>query len=171
MDSLIRKAQKHDKDAYTALMQANMKSMYKIAKAILKNDDDAADAMQETALTCWEKMDTLKKAEYFRTWMTRILINHCMAIYRQRQRFAASEWFPEEPVFDPAYENAEWEAFLNCLEEKYRVVIVLYYAEGFRVKEIAGMLGISESAVKGRLAAARGKVERLYGAERSRISI
>ena len=86
MDFLVRKAKKHDKEACKTIMLQNGPDLYKVAKAILKNDDDVSDAMQETALTCWEKIDTLKKDKYFKTWLTRILINHCNAICRRRKR-------------------------------------------------------------------------------------
>ncbi|MCA5962792.1 hypothetical protein LC724_23800 [Blautia sp. RD014234] len=70
---LIKRAKKHDKAAFQKLMEQQGPALYKAAKAILKNDEDVADAMQDTALTCWEKIDTLKKDEYFATWLTRIL--------------------------------------------------------------------------------------------------
>lgn len=69
--------------------------MYKVAKAILKNDDDVADAMQETILTCWEKIDSLKKEDYFKTWMIRILINQCNSIYRKRKKLVLDERIPK----------------------------------------------------------------------------
>ena len=84
MDILVRQAKKHDKDAFSQLMKLHTPSMYKIAKAILKNDEDTADAIQETALTCWEKIGTLKKDKYFKTWLIRILINHCNQIFGRR---------------------------------------------------------------------------------------
>ena len=80
MRLLIKKAKQQDKAAFLQLMEQQEKDLYRIAKAILKNDEDVADAMQETAQTCWEKIGTLKKEEYFKTWLTRILINHCNAI-------------------------------------------------------------------------------------------
>ncbi|MCC8103945.1 MAG: hypothetical protein LIP11_17430 [Clostridiales bacterium] len=61
MKLLVRKARKGDKTAFQQLMEEQGISLYKIAKAILKNDDDAADAMQETALGCWERLGTLKR--------------------------------------------------------------------------------------------------------------
>ena len=125
MNLLIRKARKHDKEAFQQLMEQEGKSMYKIALAILKNDDDAADAMQETALTCWEKIDTLRKDRYFKTWLTRILINNCNAIYRQRAKMAAEEKVEEPWSHEPGYANVEWEYFLECLDEKYRTIIIL----------------------------------------------
>lgn len=72
---LIKKARQHDSAAFSQLMQQHGQSMYKVARAILKNDEDVADAMQETALSCWEKIGTLKKEQYFKTWLIRILIN------------------------------------------------------------------------------------------------
>ena len=67
MEQLVRKAKNHNKEAFEDLMQAQAQSMYKVAKAILKNDEDVLDAMQETALTCWEKIGTLKQERYFKT--------------------------------------------------------------------------------------------------------
>lgn len=77
MDNLITKAKMRDADAFTSLMQSQMQNMYKTARAILDNDEDAADAISETILNCWEKIGQLKQDHYFRTWLTRILINNC----------------------------------------------------------------------------------------------
>lgn len=162
MEILVKKAKKHDKEAFQRLMEQHGPSLYKTAKAILKNDDDVADAMQETALTCWEKIDTLKSEKYFKTWLMRILINHCNAIYRLRLKTVSEEIAPEVWSQDENYSNVEWEDFLNGLDEKYRIVIVLYYVEGFKTKEIAEILQISESTVRGRMVTAREKLEAQY---------
>ena len=159
---LIQKAKRHDREAFTELMRSNGESMYKVAKAILKNDEDVADAMQETALTCWEKIETLKRDDYFKTWLIRILINKCNAIYRQKKKLISNENLPETVVTEDEYTNVEWLELLKCLEEKYRTIIILYYVEGFKVKEIAQILEVSESAVKGRMVTARKKMESFY---------
>ena len=78
----VKKAQRHDKDAFTELMQLYMKDMYRTAIAILMNEEDAADALQDTILTCWEKLYTLRKPEFFKTWMRR------MQRMRSRIRFS-----------------------------------------------------------------------------------
>ena len=155
MNLLIRKARKHDKYAFQKLMTEHMESMYKVAKSILKNDDDVADAMQETALTCWEKIDTLREDKYFKTWLMRILINHCYAIYNQRKEMVSEDILLEWGFEDDGYVSAEWKEFLNCLDEKYRVVIILYYVEGFKTREIAELLQINESTIRSRLVSAR----------------
>lgn len=166
MNLLIRNARKHDKAAFQQLMEQEGKSMYKVAKAILKNDEDVADVMQETVLTCWEKIDTLKKDHYFRTWLIRILINHCNAIYRQRTRMIPEETIQETWFQETGYADVEWKSFLNGLEEKYRTVIMLYYVEGFKTREIAQILDMNENTVRGRLATARKKLEASYNNSR-----
>ena len=95
MSLLISKAKKHDKIAFQQLIEQHEKAMYQMAKSILKNDDDVADAMQETIMTCWEKIDTLKKDRYFKTWLIRILINNCNAIFKQRMRSIEEDGIPE----------------------------------------------------------------------------
>ena len=167
MEQLVRRAKKHNKEAFEDLMQGQAQNMYKIAKAILKNDEDVLDAMQETALTCWEKIGTLKQDRYFKTWMTKILINHCNEICRQRKRTVSGEEFMERGMQEESFINVEWEDFLNCLDQKHRTVVMLYYVQGFKTREVAEMLKVNESTIRSRLAAARDKMERMY--ERDRI--
>lgn len=57
INNLIRNAQRKDADAFTELMQSQMQAMYKTARAMLKEDEDAADAISETILICWEKIE------------------------------------------------------------------------------------------------------------------
>ncbi len=162
MNLLVRKAKKGDKAAFTQLMEEQGPSLYKIAKAILKNDDDVADAMQETALSCWEKLGTLKNDSLFKTWLTRILINHCNSIYRARGQLLSEEQWQEADSLENGYEHAEWAEFLNVLDEKYRIVVMLFYVEGFKTKEIAQILELSEGAVRVRLTRAREMMRQHY---------
>lgn len=163
MERLVRKAKEHDKEAFEDLMQAQAQSMYKVAKAILKNDEDVSDAMQETALTCWEKIGTLRDARFFKTWLIRILINHCNEICRQRRHTVSDGMLPERGRQEESFLNVEWEDFLNGLDRKHRTVVILYYVQEFKTREIAEILKVNESTVRSRLAAARQKMEILYG--------
>lgn len=160
---IINKAKKHNKEAFAELMRQHKMSMYKVAKAILGNEEDIADAMQDTILDCWEKIHTLRKPEYFKTWMTRILINNCKAIYNRNAKWVLNDEIPESGAEDTEYANIEWLDMMNCLNEKQRVVVELYYVERFKVREIAEILHIGQSAVKGRLQSARKNLETYYG--------
>ncbi len=160
-ESLVCRAKERDPDAFTLLMDMQMQGMYKVAWCILQKDEDVADAIQETILTCWEKLATLKENKYFKTWMTRILINNCYAIIKQNHKIAYMDELPEIPTgFDT--QHSEWEEALSVLNENYRVVVILFYSQGFRTKEIAKILGIPDSTVRTRLARARVQLEKYY---------
>ena len=60
--------------------------MYRVAWSILRNDADVQDALQDAALKAWEKRDKLRDEKFFRTWITRILINACYDTQRKRRR-------------------------------------------------------------------------------------
>ena len=79
-------------------MQSQMQNMYKAARSLLSNQEDAADAISETILTCWEKIDQLREERYFRTWMTRILINKCNDIRNKKETLFFTDETPEVEV-------------------------------------------------------------------------
>ena len=157
---LIKRAQKHDKDAFTKLMQLYTKDMYRTAIAILMNEEDVADALQDTILTCWEKLSTLKKAEYFKTWMTRILINHCYDIIRGNLICDSIDIY-EEPSKCDEY-NLELKEAYASIDERYRLPMELYYSQGFKIREIAEMLSLSQNTVKTWLSRGRNQLKEYY---------
>ena len=71
-------------------------SMYHVAKAILKNDEDCADAIGEAVLRAFDKIDTLKQEKYFKTWLTRILLNECYKILNHRHEEVLYEEYMEK---------------------------------------------------------------------------
>lgn len=158
---LVLKAQRRDKDAFVTLIGLYRETMYQIAYAILKNNEDAADAMQDTILICWEKIDTLRHARYFKTWLIRILINRCNRLYSQRSRTTdLNEGTFSSVSPDPA-SRVEWQEMMQQLTDNQRIVVELYYAQQFKIHEIADILDITSSAVKNRLHTAR-KVLKQY---------
>ena len=159
---LVIQAKKHNKEAFVKLIEDAQASMYKAAIAILQNDEDAADAIQETILVCWEKIGSLRHAGYFKTWMMRILIHRCYAIYNQKKRMVAVEHLPEVADCAERYGEIEWQEMLSHLSEKQRIVVELYYGQQFKVREIAEALQIGQSAVKSRLQSARKMLEQYY---------
>ena len=161
LERLVHKAKRKDPDAFTALMNAYMQHLYKTAKAILMNDEDAADAMQETIMVCWEKMGTLKEDRYFKAWVTKILINECYNLIRGRKGVTYVDEIPEIPD-DGEKSDLEWKEALAVLGEEYRLPVVLHYVQGFQTKEIAKLMGISDAAVRTRLTRAREQLRKYY---------
>lgn len=138
--------------------------MYKVAWAYLKNDEDVADAIQETILTCYEKLPSLRQDRYFKTWMIRILINHCKDILSYKNKaFTACDMF-EISYEEAEYKNCEWKESLTWLDEKYQIVVILYYSKTLTVKEIAALLDISPNTVLTRLDRARKQIKKMYEA-------
>lgn len=116
---LVMKAAGRDPDAFSELIQLQMKRLYRTAYAILQSAADAADAIQDTIMTVWEELPSLRNNEYYQTWCTRILINRCCDIRRNRSvEIPLEEW--EEPAAEDHY-DLEWKEALSVLEEKYRV--------------------------------------------------
>ena len=129
---LIRRAKSRDPDAFTELMRSQMNSMYKTARQILQSDEDIADAVQDTLLTCWQKLDQLRDERAWRAWMMRILINNCYEQIRKHGLESSMDILPEAAAYSENYEQTEWQDLLWRLDEKYRMVLILYYLEGFR---------------------------------------
>ena len=172
MLDLIEKARHRDGHAFTVLIQAHMQSMYKVARSILWSDEDAADAIQDTILSCWRNINGLREPEYFKTWLIRILINICRDYAKHQTRQTdiclGDETLAAVPAKDGAYENVEWKETLKLLDEKYRLIMVLYYVEGFRTSEIAKMLDIPEATIRTRLARGRKKLSDIFRKEDGR---
>ena len=165
MERLIKSAKKKNADAFSKLIDSQMQSLYKTAYAIVRNNEDAADAISETVLICWEKLETLKKNQYFKTWITRILINECYKILKNNSNIVRFEDMAVEEGAEDVH-NLEFEEALDTLDEKYRVIVVLYYSQGFPTKEIAHILRIPESTVRTRLSRAREQLKK-YNEEQS----
>ena len=164
MIQLVKRSIAGDADAFLELMEKNSLAMYKVARGILDNDEDAADAMQDTILTCFEKIHTLKNPEYFKTWMIRILINKCKDILRLGRRMVCVEELPEQETGSTveAEANLEWKEALRGLDEKYRLIVVLFYADGLRTAEIGKLLQLPDSTVRTRLARGREQLAKYY---------
>ena len=154
-NSLVRRAKEGDVDAFTELIESHMQCLYKTARAVLYSDEDAADAVQEAIISCWENIGKLQEERYFKTWMTRILVNCCRDLIRKKHPSEGEQELENLAFQETAYENLEWNETLRKLDEKYRLVMILYYVERFRTSEISEIMGIPEATVRTRLARGR----------------
>jgi RNA polymerase sigma-70 factor (ECF subfamily) len=162
MEKQIKKAQNKDADAFTELIEAHMQLLYKTGRAILHSDEDLADAVQDTILCCWEKIGQLRDTSHFRSWLCRIMVNKCNDILRQKKMLSYYDEVPETAAMTYEFENVEWNEALKSIDEKYRLILLLYYVEGFKTREISEILEMPEATVRTRLARAREKAASLY---------
>lgn len=168
MERLVRKAIKGDTDAFLELMDQNMQILYKTAWSVLRNNEDASDAVAETILTCFEKIDTLRNPAAFRTWLIRILLNHCYAIIREQAHYDRSGEIPSKSEMRE-WQGKEEDSFQELIQgigEKYSTIITLYYADELTIREIAEVVGLNENTVKTRLVRGRELIRRRMNHEK-----
>lgn len=168
--SIISKAKNGDKKAFTMLIEENKVSIYKTALAIMKNEDDACDAMQEALLSIYENLQSLKNNKHFKTWAIRIVINKCYHIINKNKLNSEKiEKVKSEYALNDCYEDntekTEMEIALSKLDDDIRLVIVLYYYDGISTKDIAKILDIPKGTVQSRLQRGRDKLYHILETE------
>lgn len=78
---------KYSPEVFEKLVISQKNKLYKTGVAILKNDEDTCDAIQETLISAYKNFENLNNIEYFNTWITRILINKCRDIIRKNSLY------------------------------------------------------------------------------------
>ena len=150
-----------DEQSYLRRVGDCERSLYRLARSILWNDADCADAVQQAVFNGWVKRRQLRDAERFKLWLTRILINECRNIQRRgaRQQSIIGALEAEMRASPPTVADESLEEALRALPEHYRLPILLHYMEGYPVRDISKILGIPESRVSDYLYRARRKLE------------
>ena len=152
-----------DKETFCAGIVDCQETMFRAAKAILQNDQDAEDAVQEAICTAFARRDSLREMDKFRPWVLRILTNKCYDACRRRRNTVDLEAAGEVPAatgLDTAERLSLWQAVMS-LSDDLRATVTLFYYDGMSVREIGGILGISEAAAKTRLRRGRERLRLL----------
>jgi RNA polymerase sigma-70 factor, ECF subfamily len=159
--STVSKAKKGYKEAFLALIDENRLNLYRVARGILKDKEDIEDALQNTVIQSFQKINSLKKDEYFRTWIIRILINECNTILRKSKRVISLNENNSNEIYSDSYEDMDLTMAIHSLSEELRVTTVLFYFEDMSLKNIARLLKIPEGTVRSRLTRARAKLREI----------
>lgn len=138
--------------------------LYRMCYMQLRAPADREDAVQEAIFRAWEKRGTLRHEEYFNSWLIRILLNVCHDIQKRQKRATPVETLPEGATATDDRQVQLREALFE-LDEKLRIPVVLHYIDGYSVREVAGILDISENAVKLRMLRGRKKLRELLTEE------
>lgn len=183
---LVRRAQARDEAALRAIMQANNRRLYRLARGILRSDSEAEDVVQETYVRALTHLDGFRGESGLSTWLSRIAINE--ALGRVRSRKPGVEWdampetmldaeiipFPlSSAAGDPEKSMAQREIqrvvehAIDELPDVFRMALIARVMEGMSVEETAALLGVKPETVKTRLHRARAmlreNVERKIG--------
>ena len=174
----IARARNGDASAFEALVEARVGSMTRTAMAILGREDEARDAVQDTLLTAWRELASLRDPVAFDAWLTRILVNRCRRGLR-RFGLARMREIPEDQVPDAdlprsadvagaVVERGSLERAFDRLSVDDRTILVLHHLDGRSLASIAAVLRIPEGTAKSRLFKARRALERSMQREAER---
>ncbi len=143
------------------------KDLYKIARTRLQSDDDISDALQETVISAFKSIKKLKNDEYFKTWLIKILINNCNALYLQKRKrkecffddVSEVDNFLIDDDIDTINGELNFNDMMELLNYDERISLTLYYAEGYTTKEIGKILKTNENTIKARISRAKMKIK------------
>lgn len=156
-----------EKEKFAEIVWEARGTMYRVAKSILSGDADCEDAVSQAIVIAFSRLSALKKEEYAKTWLIRIEINECCRMYKSRkqeeslehwQETRGHEFGAEEPLPE---DYSDLYAALRELPADYRVALVLYYLDGFSIREIAEIQRATQGTVKSRLSRGRQKLKKL----------
>ena len=130
----------------------------------LQNYTDAEDCFQNVFVKLYAKSPRFSDGTHLKAWLIRVAINECNSFLRKNRGIVSLDEAKEKAVdFTEDSRDISWALFKT--PQKYRVVLYLYYCEQYKVREIADILKISESAVKARLTRGREKLKEIYGGD------
>ncbi|HEX2754443.1 MAG TPA: RNA polymerase sigma factor [Candidatus Limnocylindrales bacterium] len=181
-ERLVEQARRGDADAFVALIEERQVAMTRVATAILRDPADVADALQETLVSLWRELPSLRSVDAFPAWADRVLVNACRLVLRRRGRRRLREIalpgveragggamgpaagrsagfdtnVAERDAFDRAFETLDADA---------RAILVLHHLEGQPIAAIAVALGIPHGTAKSRLFTARRRLEEALARE------
>jgi RNA polymerase sigma-70 factor (TIGR02954 family) len=147
-EELVIAAQSGDKEAFYKLMSLYSKSLYKIAYSYLESQQEALEAVQETTCRAFVKLRKVKQPQYFKTWVTKVVINYCIDELKRGKKL--TELNTEEQIEDTTsrVDNLDLEAAINKLDSRYKQVIVLKYFQDMTTEDIANVLERPEGTIK-----------------------
>lgn len=155
---LVKRSKAGNNEAFVQLMMKKEKLLYNMARKFLKNEEDIADCLQETMMDAFKNIKSLKKDKYFDTWLCRILINNSNKIINKNNRIIDYKTILHEEK-NTSIDSLELRNLLLSLDSKYSVPLVLYYYNGYSIKEISEILDLPINTIKTRLARAKSRLK------------
>lgn len=176
LSRLIARCQQGDLHAFADLFDHYQDRLFDLAWSILRNREAAKDAVQETFLTVFQKIEGYRGEATFETWLIAILVNECRGRLRRQKvrRLFSLEHLRQEPLFvtgqteqNPAHivsermqRQALWQ-LVNRLDDRLRLPILMRYRYGMACEDIASALGLAVSTVYEQLSQGRKQLRQM----------
>lgn len=159
-----------DKEEFAQVVWEARDTLYRVAKSILKRDTDCEDAVSQGIVNAFEHLESLKKPQYAKTWLVRIVMNECFRLGKEnnREQCYEEDVIGKEPWKD-SYEMSwqekdytELYSALQSLPQMYHTALVLYYMEDYSIVEIAKLQKTSVGNIKMRLSRGRKMLKKQF---------
>ena len=148
---LIKESMKGNKESFGILIKNNKEYLYKMAFLYVKDEQDALEVIHETVYRAFLNIKKLKKAKFFNTWITRILINVSIDFLKKKGK---NEMLDEStPIIKEKCEISTEEKLdlynaIDLLNDNYKTVIIMMYFNDMKIKDISKVMEIPENTVK-----------------------
>ncbi len=145
-----------DREDYARIVQTHMDTIYRIAVSYTKVPSDADDIVQQTFVKLLSRKTVFTDREHEKRWLIRVCVNECNSFFSSfwRKNVSSIDSLEHQPIFSEEKDTELYEA-IKRLPSKCRIVIYLFYYEGYQTKEIADILHMKEATVRTRLVRAR----------------
>ncbi len=169
-DSLVERARQNDLAAFEALMRRHNRRLFRVTRGVLRDSDDAQDAVQEAYLRAFTRLETYQPNGRFGAWLTRVALNEALmmrrrspgnsvslddvgddALVAEEAAASASDAPSADQFVEAAHARALLEHAIDALPENFRMVFMMRAVEGLDVRETAESLGINSNTVRTRL--------------------
>jgi RNA polymerase sigma-70 factor (ECF subfamily) len=154
---LVEQAQRGDHDAFATLAGATIGRLDAVARLILRDPEQAQDAVQEAYVRAWRDLPTLRDPTRFEAWLRRLVVRSCLneaRRTRRRPREVELQPIDHPTTTDPTASLAdrdELERGFRRLEPGQRAIVVLTYYLGYSLPEAAELLGVPVGTAKSRV--------------------
>lgn len=158
---LVKRFKLGDESAFTAIVMKYKERLYRIALSILGDESEAMDVSQEAFVKAYFNLKQFREDSSLYTWIYRILYNLCISSLRRKKilsfvsfedREEVKEFVSETPGPLDSFDRKQFmkavQDALKKLPERQRTVFIMKQTEGLKHEEIAGIIGITEGAVK-----------------------
>ena len=148
---LIKESMKGNKESFGILIKNNKEYLYKMAFLYVKDEQDALEVIHEAVYRGFLNIEKLKKAKFFNTWITRILINVSIDFLKKKGK---NEMLDEStPIIKEKCEISTEEKLdlynaIDLLNDNYKTVIIMMYFNDMKIKDISKVMETPENTVK-----------------------
>ena len=170
IDQIVSGCRAGEPQAFAALFRRFEQRVYDLACVILRDPIEAQDAVQETFVRVWERIDSFAGTAAFETWLISIAVNHCRDRLRRRKvrqvlslsglRLSSSRRDPAAMLEEKLFQDALWQ-MVNQLEDRLRLPFILRYRYEYSCGEVADILGLAVNTIYEQLSRARRQLRQM----------